>query len=171
MSWVEKYINNGDFVGEISLPTNDTSQLRPYINRVGKEVMRDLLGITLYRTFETNVQLATPDTRWTDLLNGKDYENESGEDSYFEGMLKAIRYFIYADYLEKNYIETFSGSKNRETDNTTTTDLTQQNKYKNDTYNKGVTTYITALPFLKADLTSYDGFKYKRKTKRNQTIY
>lgn len=170
-TWAENIISRSDFEGDVLLPSNALDELQVYVNMVANEAMLRMLGIDVFEAFEASVASGSPDQKWTDLIEGKKYTSEGGNSVYFKGIKRMLLCFIYSDYLSKDFIQTFSGGKNRDIDNTSSTSLTVQNNYNFDIFNEGVVIYREALYFLKSDLNNYTGFKYKSIREKKQIQY
>lgn len=94
-----------DFTIDISLPIDKTSIdiLNSYITKYQEEYLINLLGYTLYKEFITNISLVTPATKWTNLLNGIEYQDYSDDNELqtvkYEGLKKFLKYFVYYHYV------------------------------------------------------------------------
>lgn len=83
-----------------------------YINKYQKEYLQKSLGYAMFKDFETALS-GTPDQKWTDLLEGKDYTVEiEGETvaTRWNGlqnteMISPIAYYVYFKWLKSNYAQ------------------------------------------------------------------
>jgi len=70
-------IDRSYFIGELNIAGSDRAPVQEvidwFIAKYEPELLRRLLGVNLYNAFITGLQESSPDARWTDLLNGKEY--------------------------------------------------------------------------------------------------
>lgn len=70
------------------------------------EYLKKALGYSLYKAFTEGLEADTPDAKWTDLKNGKEY-TVSGKTYKWDGFTNAeklspIAYYVYSVYMTNN---------------------------------------------------------------------
>jgi hypothetical protein len=76
-------IDHTFFIGEINIPgtTEDTiaERIAFFIQSYEEKLLRDILGYPLWKAFNAGIAQASPDQKWIDIRDGKEY---TGLDSY-----------------------------------------------------------------------------------------
>jgi hypothetical protein len=121
-------IDSTYFFGELSLAFPDTpagtANLSQVIDSREAELLQRLMGYELYTAYVAGIAaLPTPATKWTDLLNGKEYTTSSGVLAKWPGLRftvgtskkSLIANFVYYNYLIDNYTFT-TGSSEKKTE-------------------------------------------------------
>ena len=98
-------IANADDIAPFSNLIGNAAYLDDAIERYERECLTILFGIEMYNEFMLQFdQTVTPwvllpdsEQKWKDLLNGATYDN-----CHFEGVKKAIPYYIYAKFIEED---------------------------------------------------------------------
>jgi hypothetical protein len=79
------------FIGEINIPSTgaqDVAQrLGLFIEQYEPQLLRDVLGYPLYKAFAAGLAAGSPDQRWVDLRDGKEYPDYSGYTQRWDGIL------------------------------------------------------------------------------------
>ena len=166
-------IDDTYFIGEISLPTDNTNRLNKlqvYINSSQKKYLKSVLGYELYKLFIAELPVPTSQ-RFIDILEGADFTNETTDlldrwDGLSNIELESmLAYFAYFEYTEGVYIA--------ETSNGTTSNLFENSdrvvpipKQVN-AYNLGVKHYNKLYDFLKANEDDYPEWEFTELEKVN----
>lgn len=112
---MENLIDIDYFVGDIEIPNLGTNKApsfdTTYIAKYQKDYLIKVLGYAMYKDFETALSESTPDTKWTNLRDGVDYNiTIDGETvlTRWNGfanteLVSAIAYFTYVQFLNQNY--------------------------------------------------------------------
>jgi hypothetical protein len=96
------------FTGEINIPIsgiNMQTVLADYIAKYEPEILKMLLGYSLYKDFTAGISIASPLQKWIDLKDGKEFTfTLSGQTitTYFEGLKKIVAYYVYFKYRCEN---------------------------------------------------------------------
>jgi len=151
-------ITKSDFKGnvKISQNTKETADLTLYIERNQKNLLQDLLGDNQYYIYSLPNQAST--TKYYALTNGKGasgeqifYYNSSGDRIIYWGIIDALKYFTYWDYVRNlNAKATSVGIRFAEAENSSGSDQLQVNSVIEQRYNLGVENYHEACNFLNA---------------------
>lgn len=114
---MENIINIDYFVGELTIPNLNKDEgdnfETTYINRYQKDYLIKVLGYSMFKDFETALSEETPDVKWTNLLNGVDYDVIiDGETvlTKWNGFtnndnVSPIAYYVYRAWINKNYAQ------------------------------------------------------------------
>lgn len=92
------------FVGEINIPETSNASVLERLNfliaKYEDQLLRDLLGNALYAAYTTGIVVTpTPESKWTDLRDGKAYTYAS-VDQYWPGFRKAsTKQSLIANYV------------------------------------------------------------------------
>ena len=144
-----------DFVGEVQISKNKftASDLQSYIDRVEEDVLKDLLGDTLYLLFKADSfgnDTGSRD-RYKELLNGLEYTNpnDSSLTIAYMGLKRMLRLFIYAEYLPNQlYNNTIIGEVEGSSRNAFNTAVSKVNETAEDRQRMGVDLYDAAQRFI-----------------------
>lgn len=182
------------FIREISVPNlnNPTvsEEFNDYIGYFQKEILIDLLGYDLYKAYKEGIASQTPEQKWIDLRDGKEFSfNLNGKTintkwNGFENEDKEsfISYYIYCFWVRKTMqILTNVGVTSSNVENSTAVNaerkiVTAWNKFLNlygdvpssfDRYNPYVhyDENPSAYNFLLAKYVNYDNWVFKRREK------
>lgn len=120
-------IDNTYFFGELSLAYPDTpagiTNLQLLIDSREDELLLRLLGYALYKAYKAGIAAGSPDQRWLDIRDGKEYTNQSGVLTKWPGLhftvgtskKSLIANYVYWHYQNDNYTFT-TGSSEKKTD-------------------------------------------------------
>lgn len=90
----------------ITQNVSDLNSIEPYIEEAEQADLKNLLGAELYYDLVKNKN----DGKYSDFLNGKEYQNSKGNTLAFAGLKKTLAYFAYARLiLNDNLKHTNSG--------------------------------------------------------------
>jgi len=104
---MNNFITYADFKIDIALPIN-TPQIidsleNDYIPKYQKEILKKLLGYTLYVDFETGLAVQSPINKWLYLRDGTTYQDydDNGVLQYVEflGCKEIVKYYVYCKFL------------------------------------------------------------------------
>jgi len=93
---------------ELKLPIDNINDIQVYIDKHEPDILRQILGYSLYKAFITGLDVATPDQKWIDLRDGSEYTDSSGDLEKYDGIS-----IIIADYV---YYKIISNIQNNPTD-------------------------------------------------------
>jgi hypothetical protein len=148
-------IQTSDFVGEVQISKNKftAADLQSYIDRVEEDVLKQLLGDTLYLAFKADSfgNDAGSRDRYKELLNGLEYTNpdDSSLTVAYMGLKRMLRLFIYAEYLPNQlYNNTIIGEVEGSSRNAFNTAVTKVNDTAEDRQRMGVDLYDAAQRFI-----------------------
>jgi hypothetical protein len=144
-----------DFTGEVNISKNKftVADLQAYVDRVEEDVLKCLLGDTLYITFKADSfgnDTGSRD-RFKELLNGLEYTNpmDSRYTIDYTGLKRMLRLFIYAEYLpEQVYQNTIIGEVEGSSRNAFNTSITKVNETAEDRQRLAVDLYDAAQRFI-----------------------
>lgn len=148
-------IQTSDFVGEVQISKNKftASDLQSYIDRVEEDVLKELLGDTLYLAFKADSfgNDAGSRDKYKELLNGLEYANpdDSSLTVAYMGLKRMLRLFIYAEYLPNQlYNNTIIGEVEGSSRNAFNTTVTKVNDTAEDRQRLAVDLYEAAQRFI-----------------------
>jgi len=148
-------IQTSDFVGEVQISKNKftAADLQAYIDRVEEDVLKQLLGDTLYLAFKADSfgNDAGSRDRYKELLNGLEYTNpdDSSLTVAYMGLKRMLRLFIYAEYLPNQlYNNTIIGEVEGSSRNAFNTAVSKVNETAEDRQRMGVDLYDSAQTFI-----------------------
>ena len=144
-----------DFTGEVNISKNKftVADLQAYIDRVEEDVLKKMLGDTLYLTFKADSfgNDAGSRDRFKELLNGLEYTDPS-DSAYtidYVGLKRMLRLFVYAEYLpEQAYQNTIIGEVEGSSRNAFNTSITKVNETAEDRQRIAVDLYDAAQRFI-----------------------
>ena len=144
-----------DFTGEVNISKNKftVADLQAYIDRVEEDVLKKMLGDTLYLTFKADSfgNDAGSRDRFKELLNGLEYTDPS-DSAYtidYVGLKRMLRLFVYAEYLpEQAYQNTIIGEVEGSSRNAFNTSITKVNETAEDRQRLAVDLYDAAQRFI-----------------------
>jgi hypothetical protein len=144
-----------DFTGEVNISKNKftVADLQAYIDRVEEDVLKKMLGDTLYLTFKADSfgNDAGSRDRFKELLNGLEYTDPS-DSTYtidYVGLKRMLRLFVYAEYLpEQVYQNTIIGEVEGSSRNAFNTSITKVNETAEDRQRIAVDLYDAAQRFI-----------------------
>lgn len=145
------YCLTTDFIGEIeihfsSLGVIESAAKLGRYSYVETEILVELLGYDLYKSFVAGIAEIIPAQKWLDLRDGKDYQvtNKNGQLVYIKwgGIREMLKYFVYAEYkkMERTTAVVNGETKNNYQNGESANDSFFLTKYMN-AYNKGVYLY------------------------------
>lgn len=83
------FINKSYFIGEVDIPNTDYEDVIGLIDKLIKEhepkFLQDILGYDLYKQFITGLAATTPEQKWIDLRDGKEFQALDGRLYKWEG--------------------------------------------------------------------------------------
>lgn len=91
-----------------------------FIDQGEEKVLSDLLGYELYKNYKTGIAAVSPDAKWADLRDGKEYTNRNEVLSKWKGLKftsgtakkSLIANFVYFNYMQDQFsITTGTGEK------------------------------------------------------------
>jgi hypothetical protein len=144
-----------DFTGEVNISKNKftVADLQAYVDRVEEDVLKKMLGDTLYLTFKADSfgNDAGSRDRFKELLNGLEYTDPS-DSAYtidYVGLKRMLRLFVYAEYLpEQVYQNTIIGEVEGSSRNAFNTSITKVNETAEDRQRLAVDLYDAAQRFI-----------------------
>lgn len=149
-------ITRNDFKGnvKISQNTKETNDLGLYIERNQKDLLSDLLGDFQYSIYISPNQAST--TKYYALTHGIGaneeqiyYFDQNEEKVLYWGIIDALKYFTYWDYVRNLNAKTTSvGIRFAEAENSSGSTQLQVNSVIEQRYNLGVENYQKACDFL-----------------------
>ena len=151
-----KFLDQSQFTGEINILFQSDSidkQFSDFAATFEKDVLTELLGITLYNEFIADInENNVPQTqKFIDLLNGVVYNLESnGRPIEYKGLLLMLQYLVFDAFIQsRNFTFTPNGTLSVDTENTKQVS-NYDTKYKatRNIYNKGVRMYNEAILFV-----------------------
>jgi hypothetical protein len=93
------------FVGELNIPDTSNAavveRLDFFIAKYEEQLLRSLLGDALYEAYKAGIEVTpTPATKWTDLQDGKTYQNTDGKTFRWMGFKKSdTKQSMIANYV------------------------------------------------------------------------
>lgn len=94
-------VSQADFIDQIAIPQDywnaNAATLTNLIAKGQQELLRKLLGNTLYEAFETGLAAGSPEQRWTDLRDGVSYTVGSLR-WQFVGVKSMVKDYVYYEY-------------------------------------------------------------------------
>jgi hypothetical protein len=91
------------FVIDRQLPVDEVKSLTSYITEFEPEILEQVMGYDLYKVFLAGLT-GTPESKWTDLLNGKEYTID-GIYYNWRGLSNAKKQSLIANYVFFKYTE------------------------------------------------------------------
>src|SRR5688500_3522091 len=97
--------------------TNNTYviiQLDHFINKYEKQLLTEVLGLTLYNSFKAGLAEVSVPQIWTDLKTGVDYTDLNGKSRHWRGIISTapkeslIANYVYYWYQRNNHTQTAS---------------------------------------------------------------
>lgn len=91
-----------DFTGDCQLSISELrlTEFNAFLTVQQERFLRSILGTKLYASFITGWAETTPNSKWTDLINGCDYDYND-ETYHFYGLKEALKYFSYSRWLNQ----------------------------------------------------------------------
>ena len=103
-------IDNTYFINELTLPV-DNINVHSYIDKHEPIILRKVLGYALYKEFITELA-GTPSTEWTNLRDGAEYTDNSGNTQMYDGIYLIIANYVFEKIVaDKQNYTTDSGVK------------------------------------------------------------
>ena len=104
--------------GELKLPI-DNIDIKFFIDEHEPKILKDILGYNLYKDFIAGLAvLPTPNQKWLELRDGKEYTDTSDELQKYEGVFWIIADYVYFKIIaDIQSYATDSGVTIGETDN------------------------------------------------------
>lgn len=103
-------IDSTYFFGPLNIAQKATvaSSLSEFIAEHEDKLLTDLLGYELYKAYKVGIAVSTPEAKWTDLRDGKEYEKRNGIPSKWKGLKftegtakkSLIANYVYWHWLE-----------------------------------------------------------------------
>lgn len=150
----------------LSETVNKATQLDPYIREAQDMDIEPVIGAALFEDMINNLTVE----KYTDLLNGKQYENSEGKTVSFMGLKAALSYYAWSRYiLYRNTQDTPSGMVTKTNDFSTPVDSKVIAQQSNQCKLNGEKYLQDCIRFLKTFPAVYDLFDdgCRRKTGGN----
>lgn len=98
------------FVRDINIPNTDnptiSEELVALINASEPPFLRELMGVELYNAFKAGIEAVTPDQKWLDIRDGKEYTYQ-GTTVRWEGLRNStLKQSLIADHVFVDWINT-----------------------------------------------------------------
>jgi hypothetical protein len=91
-----------DFILNESLPIDKLgTALQTYITKYEPEILRRVLGYSLWKEFNTAITGGSPAQKWVDLRDGAEYTWNS-ETEYFTGVKELAVDYVYFKFIKQN---------------------------------------------------------------------
>ncbi len=104
------------FIGELNIVNSTTapvsSLLDHFINKYEKQLLTDVLGLTLYNSFIAGLAVVPIAQIWTDLKTGTSYTDQNGNAAKWRGIItdapneSMIANYVYYWYIRNNHTQT-----------------------------------------------------------------
>lgn len=148
-----KFITTADFENEpVQIAKNEytTASLQGYIDEYEHKYLREMLGDDLLVRFFADLSGSTPQhPKFLALLNGTNYRDADGKWVIYEGLKKALQFFIWVEYVRKsNYKNTISGTTEGQNENSNVLTRGHISRLCADAWNHGVVYAISAHRFI-----------------------
>jgi len=162
-----------DFKGDINI-TQLSSQNADFADltaQVEKKYLRLLLGDDLYLLLIDDLDSSTPqspeNSPYIELVDGEDWINGSLTFVY-EGLLKMLRYFIYAEWkIIRLSEDTEIGTVRQKKDKSCQLARYEVEKISNEAFNKGVDLYYEACTYISFHNEDFPTWFFTRIQKRS----
>lgn len=109
-------INSTYFIGELNIVNSDKAPVSGlidhFINKYEKELLTEVLGLTLYNSFKAGLATDPVSQIWTDLKSGASYTDTNGESQQWRGLITSapneslIANYVYYWYVRNNHTQT-----------------------------------------------------------------
>lgn len=108
-------IDHTYFIGELNIVNSSTSAvsslLDHFINKYEKELLTNVLGLTLYNAFKAGLAEVSVPQKWTDLKSGVDYTDLNGDPKHWRGIVTTspneslIANYVYYWYTRNEHTQ------------------------------------------------------------------
>jgi len=150
---------------QVSSSDQSSAELTESIDRIEDEILTDLLGIELKNAYDVGIAvLPTPDQKWLDLRDGKEYEDTpSGITVEYKGFKDLLKPFTYSDFIKKMRTQNtaFGQSKIGARNSAKISKIEVLNESK-EAYNLGLSQYAQAERFISENKDDYPNQVFKR---------
>jgi hypothetical protein len=160
---VATLINDTYFVGERNIPNTTNSsvleRLTFFITKYEEELLQAVLGYALYKAYKAGIAATTPDSKWTELQDGKEYTDSNNRLRKWNGFRDAdskrsmIANYVYFWWMrDKASISTSIGEVQEKPDNSASiSSLTKQSR----AWNEMVSWIEEMILFLDTNIETY----------------
>lgn len=157
-------ITKASFTGKYAIATNAFDELEAYITKYEERYLVDLLGVTLFNLFKTDVTTGSPTnipkaTKYLAIYNAKKSDH-NGCIIISEGVVEMLKGFIYFEYMRdiasKN---TPSGTVVVKSENST--QAGSDTLYQR--YNEGIDTYYAIQWYISENIDDYPDYNGQTK--------
>lgn len=101
------FIDHTFFVGEINIPnlSNEdvAERLTSFITYHEERLLRDIMGHPLWKAFSDGIAMGSPDQKWLDIRDGKQYTSLDGYPHQWDGLVyktdSKIKKSLIANYV------------------------------------------------------------------------
>lgn len=162
-----------DFKGDINISqlSSTDADFVDLTAQIEKEYLRLLLGDDLYLLLIADLDAETPQSPqlspYVELVDGENYDNGSLTFVY-EGLLKMLRYFIYAEWKIIRLSEDAEiGTVQQKKDKSDQLVRYEVEKISNEAFNKGVDLYYDACTYISFHNEDFPTWFFTRIQKRS----
>lgn len=129
-----------DYVGSVKISQGQfkQSELLIYITEFEEQYIREALNDLIFNEIKAQ---GTLDQKYVDLIDGKTYINDCGDETINRGLKKSLLNWGYYHFVSENFVNTNTGNviNNNENANNTSPEKNAQLSFKR--WNKGVEIY------------------------------
>lgn len=154
------------FIGDINLPQAGSTDGQAYVNRFitiyETEFLQLVLGYDLWKAFTDGLAAGSPDQKWIDIRDGKEFADLSGKNKKWIGfkntdLKSAIANYVYYKIMEDQQTQTTAiGEAKNNAENATM--VTASFKMVN-AWNRMVSMCLVLKDFLDANSDTYTEWK------------
>lgn len=108
---MDNFLTISDFEGLIMIPENNVdttdADFNAVVSQVQKDILLELLGYELYKTFELGLSEPTPLEKWTNLRDGAELTQTINSSDYlikFEGVKEMLKGFVFFYFQRRNIV-------------------------------------------------------------------
>lgn len=155
------FLTINDFKGEVNLDissdVNVIAQFETLALEHEKDILRDLLGDSLYDNLINDLSGGVPQsTEYYQLVYGTSYYDNSGQKIIYDGLQRMLKYFVYCHALENGVTyNTSVGQMSGVNENSVSIDAHDLIKVMKPKYNKAVNLYNKAIKFINTKYATY----------------
>lgn len=146
-----------DFTGKYSIAQNSFTKLDDYIAKYEKNVLRKLLGITLFNLFEADVVSMVPTTPIYQSLYNPFQQDNNNLIVISEGMKSMLLGFVWYEYIrDEKFKNTIVGTVVGANENARESGFSEAYVYGR--YNDSICTYNAIQWFILKNKTDYESY-------------
>jgi len=124
-------VTREDIENAYSLSKNiNQTRIDPHIIRAQRFDLRPILGSYLYNQFINGLQAATIESRWIDLLEGKEYLSQNNNTIYFYGCKPVVISYSFARIMLNNNSNVTRGGNTIKTTAESTPQTSKSDAYR-----------------------------------------